>query len=115
MENVMTMTGEPAAHTERRMIMTEKLRKILEDVYNRTPESITKLFACLYAVEHEIGGFKSLDEFQSVYLTLWQSLEVQSEWVYDKDTHEVSVQIVDVNPPCKTYDAVYIIGGVCDD
>ena len=92
--------------------MTKKLRKILEDVYNRTPESITKLFACLYTVEHEIGGFKSLDEFQSVYLALWQSLDVQSEWVYDSETNEVSVQITEIEPPCKKHDAVYKIVGV---
>ena len=91
--------------------MTKELRKIVEDVFGRTSESITKLFRCLNAVEMEIGGFKSLDEFQSVYLTFWQSLDVQSEWVYDTDTHEVSVQIVDIKPPCKTYDAVYKIGG----
>lgn len=94
--------------------MTERLRKIVEGVYVRTSESVTKLFACLNAVENEIGGFKSLDEFQSVYLTLWQALDVQSEWVYDSNTHEVSVQITEINPPCKTHDAVYKIGGGID-
>ena len=95
--------------------MTKELRRIVEDVFGRTSESVTKLFACLNAVEKEIGGYKSLDEFQSVYLTLWQSLDVQSEWIYDADAHEVSVQIVDVKPPCKAYDASYVIGGGCDD
>lgn len=95
--------------------MTKEIRKIVEDVCGRTSESVTKLFTCLNAVEKEIGGFKSLDEFQSVYLTLWQSLDVQSEWVYDSETHEVSVQITEIEPPCKKHDAVYIIGGGSDD
>lgn len=94
--------------------MKKELRRIVEDVFNRTAESVTKLFACLNAVEKEIGGFKSLDEFQSVYLVLWQSLDVQSEWVYDSNTHEVSVQITEINPPCRTHDAVYKIGGGID-
>ena len=95
--------------------MTKELRKIVEGVFIRTPESPTKLFDCLNAVEREIGGFKSHDEFQSVYLTLWQSMDLQSEWVYDSDTHEVSVQITEIKPPCKTYDAVFKIGGGSDD
>lgn len=95
--------------------MENKLKRIVEDVFNRTAESPVKLFRCLYAVEKEIGGFKNLDEFQSVYLTLWQSMDVQSEWIYDADAHEVSVQIVDIKPPCKAYDASYVIGGGSDD
>ena len=95
--------------------MEKKLNRIGEDVFNRTAESPVKLFRCLYAVEMEISGFKSLDEFQGVYLTLWQSLDVQSEWIYDADTHEVSVQITEIKPPCKKYDAAYIIGGGSDD
>lgn len=95
--------------------MEKKLKRIVEGIFNRTAESPVKLFTCLNAVEKEIGGYKTLDEFQGIYLTLWQSLDVQSEWVYDSETHEVSVQITEIKPPCKTYDAVYIIGGGSDD